>query len=194
MKQAEVLFTSKATKSLPSNPQEPLQAFPPNNTIQTPENLSIPVAKNDKKRKKKILTGPPRALRLPPITEAGGLSLVVQKCSPWDLYRTYFECDLAGTVHICENRREASELVAIRSYQSPDGDSMLKKYRQFRHVNILKAIECFRHQEIYYFVVEDLPISLEHVVASDAFPTESQLSCILRQVSHLALWNMKSIQ
>lgn len=185
MKNAEALFISQAPKSLPTILQEPLQVPPEKKAARPQKKLDTPPVDNVKKRTKTILTGPPRALRLPPIAEAGGLSLLIEDRSPWDLYRTYFECELAGTVYICESRREASDLVAVRSYKSSDGELMLKKYRQLRHVNVLTAMECFRYQEIYYFVVEDLPISLEHVVASDAFPTESQLGCILRQVSRL---------
>lgn len=187
VKKAEAFFTSQAPESLPLNHEKPLPISLPSDGIQSLDNLENLAIKNDKKRKRIILTGPLRPLRLPPITEAGGLSLIVQKRSPWELYRRFFQCELAGTVHICENRREASDLVAIRMYKSQDGESMLKKYRHIRHANILTAIECFKHQETHYFVVDDLPISLEHVVASDAFPTESQLSCILRQVRSFGL-------
>lgn len=135
-------------------------------------------------RSRKILKGTPKPLKLPTIAKSGWLAPVVRNGSPWDSYKAIFTCELAGTVSICENRGQSSKLVAIRSSARPDGEEMLRKYVTLRHINIMSAIECFKGDEWFYFLVEDLPVTLEHLVASDAYPTEAQLASILKQVSY----------
>ena len=48
---------------------------------------------------------------------------------------------------------------------------------------IFAAIEVFMTQETLYVVLEHLPISLEQMVKSPAYPNELQLAAIVGQVS-----------
>lgn len=134
---------------------------------------------------RKILRGSPKPLQLPTIVESGGLAQApfVRNGSPWDDYKTIFTCDLAGTVSISEHRHRASKVVAVRTSAAENAEEMLKRYTQFNHINIISAKECFKDNGVNHFIVDDLPVSLEHLVASDAYPTEVQLASILKEVS-----------
>ncbi|CDM29090.1 Protein kinase-like domain [Penicillium roqueforti FM164] len=141
-----------------------------------------PAAQQDRSRK--ILRGSPKTLELPTIVDTGGLAQtpLIRTCSPWETYKPIFTCDLAGTVSICEHRRRGSKVVAIRSSSRTDGEESLHKYTRFDHFNIISASECFKDNGVNHFIVDDLPISLEHLVASDAYPSEVQLASIVKQV------------
>lgn len=134
-------------------------------------------------RARKILKGSPKPLKLPTIVESGKLGPSVQNCDPWDIYKIIFTCDLAGQVTISENRHQGSKVVAIRTSAKTNGDDLLKKYKCLHHTNIISASECFKNDGLFHFIVEDLPVTLEHLVASDAYPSEVQLASILKQVS-----------
>ena len=136
-------------------------------------------------RAPKVLKGSPKPFVLPSIVESGGLGPVVQNGSAWNIYNHIFTCELAGTVSICEHRWKSSKVVAIRTTPKSAGKEMLKRYAGLHHFNIISASECFKNDGQYQFVVEDLPVSLEHLVACDAYPTEIQLASILKQVSFL---------
>lgn len=134
------------------------------------------------KRPRKILKGSPKPLVLP---RRDGLGPVMRNGSPWDTYKIIFTCELAGTVSICEHRRQASKVVAIRTLAWLDGEGALRNYMCLNHINIIAAVDCFKNDGLFHFIVEDLPLTLEHLVAIDAYPTEVQLASILKQVSFL---------
>lgn len=134
-------------------------------------------------RARKILKGHPKPLKLPTIVESGGLGPSVQNCNPWDIYKVIFTCDLAGQVAISENRDQGSNVVAIRTSAKASGEDLLEKYNCLHHINIISASECFKNDGLFHFIVDDLPVTLEHLVASDAYPSEVQLASILKQVS-----------
>ena len=106
------------------------------------------------------------------MVELGGLSPSVQNCDPWDIYKVIFICDLAGQVTISENRHHSSKVVAIQTAVNVNGEDLLEKYSCLHHINIISASECFKNDRLFHFVVDDLPVTLEHLVASDAYPTE----------------------
>ena len=83
---------------------------------------------------------------------------------------------------MAQNRRHPSEIIAIRAASTGNADKMLKMFKQIRHDNIISASECYQDQEEKYFLVDDLLLTLEHLVASDAYPNEAQLATILGQV------------
>lgn len=123
-------------------------------------------------RARKILKGHPKPLKLPTIVESGGLGPSVQNCDPWDIYKIIFTCDLAGQVTISENRHQGSKLVAIRTSAKANGEDLLEKYSCLYHTNIISASECFKNDGLFHFIVDDLPVTLEHLVASDSYPSE----------------------
>ena len=74
-------------------------------------------------------------------------------------------------------------MVAIRTAAKANGEDLLEKYSCLHHTNIISASECFKNDGLFHFIVDDLPVTLEHLVASDAYPNEVQLASILKQVS-----------
>ena len=72
--------------------------------------------------------------------------------------------------------------MAIRASKNIHGEDLLHKYSRLHHTNILSSNECFKDDQTFYFVVDDLPITLEHLVACNAYPSEEQLASILEQV------------
>jgi hypothetical protein len=63
-------------------------------------------------------------------------------------------------------------VVAIRTSIKINGDDLLKKYKCLYHTNIISASEYFKNDGLFYFIVEDLLVTLEHLIASDAYPSE----------------------
>ncbi|KAH8695669.1 hypothetical protein BGW36DRAFT_264057, partial [Talaromyces proteolyticus] len=102
--------------------------------------------------------------------------------SPWDTYEKEFTCDLAGEAAIVFHRSEPSGTLALRQYPGDIGTKMLHFFSQLQHENILSAEECFNTEGSVYALCEDLPITLEDVVACDAFLNEARLAAILKQV------------
>jgi hypothetical protein len=102
--------------------------------------------------------------------------------SPWDTYEKEFTCDLAGDAAIVFHRSQPSGTLALRQYPGDLGTKMLHYFSQLQHENILSAEECFSAKGSVYALCEDLPITLEDVVACDAFLSETRLAAILKQV------------
>lgn len=136
-------------------------------------------------RTRKIVKGQPRELELPRIVESGHSivePVIVRNQSPWDTFEIFFTCDLAGTVFMAQHRHQPSKVIAIRAASTGSADKMLKIFKQIKHDNIISATDCYQDKENKYFLVDDLPLTLEHLVASDAYPNETQLATILGQV------------
>ena len=107
---------------------------------------------------------------------------MVKTESPWKTYRKVFTCDLAGSVTIVVHRSHLSDIYGLRKYSEQDGENMIDKFNQIQHVNIISAKECFQTQGLTYFLYEDQPVTLEHLIACDAYPSEIELASILAQV------------
>lgn len=82
-------------------------------------------------------------------------------------------------------RSRPSRVMAIRTFTQDRTDQMLEIFRNIHHENILSAIECYKDGETVYFRFDDFPVTLEHLVACDAYPTETQLALILSQVTFI---------
>lgn len=113
-------------------------------------------------------------------------SLVVRNESPWETFKPAFSCRLAGTV-IIAGRRSCfcpSLPIAIREYSAEDADKMLHRFRYNKHENVLAARECYTGEGSMYALVEDLPLTLEHLVGCrPIYLGEAQLGAIVGQVS-----------
>ncbi|KAJ5642327.1 hypothetical protein N7490_006327 [Penicillium lividum] len=60
---------------------------------------------------------------------------------------------------------------------------MLERYRSLKHSNILSAGECFIEDESMFALVDDLPVTLAHLVGCRTlYPTEIELASIAWQV------------
>lgn len=137
----------------------------------------------------KIIKGKPKELRLPGIVEVGDSvveSPIIRNRSPWKVFRSVFTCNLAGQVSIVVHRQKPSNVMAIRgSTSSQEAQRLLGCFRQTKHENILSCTECYVDKGISYFLVDDMPLNLDHLVACPAYPTETQLASIIRQVSSI---------
>jgi hypothetical protein len=102
--------------------------------------------------------------------------------SPWNTYEKEFTCDLTGDAAIVFHRSQPSGTLALRQYPRDIETKMLHYFSQLQHKNILSAEECFSAKGSVYALCEDLPITLEDVVACDTFLSETRLTAILKQV------------
>jgi hypothetical protein len=109
-------------------------------------------------------------------------SPVTRTGSPWDTLKRLFTCDLAGSVYIAVHDKSPSKVVAVRAFSKKKADTWLQVLQRTRHPNVISAKEIFVDNGMTYFIVDDLPLTLENLVACDLFPSELQLASILVQV------------
>ena len=107
---------------------------------------------------------------------------VIRRGSPWHILKDLFTCDLAGPVSIAVHKKGPSEVIAVRAFSKEKADVWLQVLQQTQHPNVISATEIFKDLGMTYFIVDDLPLTLEHLVACDIFPSELQLASILIQV------------
>ena len=134
---------------------------------------------------RKVINGAPKGFGLPQTVQSGGgtKTLIVRDESPWDTFELDFSCKLAGTVAIASRRSRPSRVIAIREYSAGDVQKMLQRFCHIQHENIMCSSECYRHNFFLYAVVDDLPLTLEHIGRRTICPNEVQLGSIMRQVS-----------
>lgn len=77
----------------------------------------------------------------------------------------------------------SSQVFALRELKQKDFDRIQKFKPNFEHENIVTAREFFHEKGSYYVLSDFTHISLHQVVQCSIFPSERQLSIILRQVS-----------
>ena len=180
----------KAQYQLPQSTSTKDQPTQPDGPSHSPSGLP---SKGPKKRNasplkepsRKVVKGPPKALGLFQALQSGGGSktLIVRDESPWDTFELSFSCKLAGTVVIAAHRSRPSRVIAIRQYSAGDVETMLQRFSRIQHENIMCSSECYRHNCSLYAVVDDLPLTLEHLGSRAVCPNEIQLGSIMRQVS-----------
>lgn len=138
------------------------------------------------REKRKVVKGGVKSFGLPQLndTSVSSQSCIVRHESPWDTFRPTMSCVIAGDVFIAAQRSNPSRVIAIRQYSPEFTQPMIELYRRLRHENILSARECFIEDNTLFALVDDLPLSLEHLVGCRSlFPTENELSSMLWQVS-----------
>ncbi|KAA8642579.1 uncharacterized protein ATNIH1004_011524 [Aspergillus tanneri] len=159
----------------PPNCSDKIQDGSPTGKI----NKKVP---SESRRVRKIVQGPSKSLGLPQVADSeilGSRSLILRTESPWDTFKKVFSCELAGTVMIAIHRTRPSRVLAIREYSGKDEDKMLDRFRRILHENVISAKECYRYEGSLYALVDDLPLTLEHLAGR---PNESQLASIVTQV------------
>ncbi|KAJ5465947.1 hypothetical protein N7530_009734 [Penicillium desertorum] len=142
------------------------------------------------KKISKVIKGGPKALGLPQVSEnaQGSHSCIVRYESPWDTYRRTISCIIAGKVIIATHHSNPSRVIAIREYQKRDADKMVELYSHLKHENILSARECFMDERSMFALVDDLPLTLEHLVGCRTFyPSECELASMLWQTGYLLM-------
>ncbi|THC93592.1 hypothetical protein EYZ11_006945 [Aspergillus tanneri] len=138
----------------PPNCSDKIQDGSPTGKI----NKKVP---SESRRVRKIVQGPSKSLGLPQVADSeilGSRSLILRTESPWDTFKKVFSCELAGTVMIAIHHR----------------------FRRILHENVISAKECYRYEGSLYALVDDLPLTLEHLAGR---PNESQLASIVTQVN-----------
>jgi hypothetical protein len=104
--------------------------------------------------------------------------------SPWGSYDESHELDRGGpvTVTVAVQREPGIALVNIQKFTKPEMEAALYRYQTVRHSSFVAALEAFITDDHLYVVLEDMPISLEHIVKLPRYPTEVQLVAILTPV------------
>ena len=103
---------------------------------------------------------------------------------PWGSYDESHELDRGGpvTVTVAVQREPGTALVNIRKFTKPEMEAALYRYQNVQHSSFVTALEAFITDDHLYVVLEDMPISLEHIVKLPRYPTEVQLAAILAPV------------
>lgn len=114
---------------------------------------------------------------------SGPLQLRMSWESPWKTYEKIYDVELGGLVAVAVRKADPVKLVHVRAFETQAATKTLYVYRQLQHQNIVTALEAFTTDDNLYIVVEHMPISLEQIVRSPAYPNERQLAAILSQVS-----------
>lgn len=135
--------------------------------------------------KVKVVTGPPKSLFLPHLCGLENIAsvLIVRQESPWDTYRKVIIYEIAGKVTIAIRRTRPSRMVAIRTYAKENARRLIYRFGRLEHRNVLSLHECYMHEDLAFFLVDDLPLTLAHVVAfPSVYPNETELGSIVSQV------------
>jgi hypothetical protein len=133
----------------------------------------------------KVVTGPPKSLCLPHLCGLENIAsvLIVRQESPWDTYRKVITYENAGKVTIATRRTRPSRMVAIRTYGKENARRLIYRFGRLENRNVLSLHECYMHEDLAFFLVDDLPLTLAHVVAfPSVYPSETELGSIICQV------------
>jgi hypothetical protein len=114
---------------------------------------------------------------------SGPLQLRAAWESPWGKYEKIYDAELGGPVEVAVRKAPPVELVHVRAFASQAAAKTLHLFRQLQHRNIVAALEAFTTDNGLYIVLEHMPLTLERIVRSPAYPDERQLAAILGQVS-----------
>ncbi|CAG8656354.1 unnamed protein product, partial [Penicillium salamii] len=165
-------------------------------SISTPITCESQMAANTKpnrprrRSRSKVVTGLPKSLCLPRLCGLENIAsvLIVRQESPWDTYRKVITYEVAGKVTIATRRTRPSRMVAIRSYRKENARRLIYRFGRLEHMNVLSLYECYMHEDLAFFLVDDLPLTLAHVVAfPSVYPSETELGSIICQLSCLDL-------
>ena len=114
---------------------------------------------------------------------SGPLQLRAAWESPWGKYEKIYDVELGGPVEVAVRKIPPVELIHVRAFATHAAAKTLHLFRQLQHRNIVTALEAFTTDNGLYIILEHIPISLERIVRSPAYPDERQLAAIFGQVS-----------
>ncbi|CAG8944718.1 unnamed protein product [Penicillium salamii] len=81
-------------------------------------------------------------------------------------------------------------MVAIRIYAKENAQRLIHRFGHLEHRNILSFHECYMHEDLVFFMVDDLPLMLAYLVAfPSVYPSKTELGSIICQVSPLCLFD-----
>jgi hypothetical protein len=111
-----------------------------------------------------------------------GELIPVLKGTPWESYEEKYHLNLGGWITVAGKKpRTTGQVIAVRVIPNVEED--LYRIQQLRHENFVSVYEIFAFESSFYIISERMQISLDHVVASPAYPDESELASIIWQVS-----------
>jgi hypothetical protein len=105
-------------------------------------------------------------------TTSGPLQLRAAWESLWRKYEKIYDVELGGPVAVAVRKAPPVELVHVRAFAIQAAAKTLHLFRQLRHRNIITALEAFTTDNGLYIVLEHMPLSLERIVGSPAYPDE----------------------
>jgi hypothetical protein len=112
----------------------------------------------------------------------------VLKGTPWESYEERYDLNLGGWITVAGKKprrtgkkpRRTGQVIAVRVIPNVEED--LYRIQQLRHENFVSVYEIFAFESSFHIISERMQISLDHVVASPAYPDESELASIIWQV------------
>ncbi|CAG8088536.1 unnamed protein product [Penicillium nalgiovense] len=71
-------------------------------------------------------------------------------------------------------------MVAIRIYGKENARRLIYRFGRLENRNVLSLYECYMHEDLAFFLVDDLPLTLAYVVAfPSVYPSETELGSII---------------
>jgi hypothetical protein len=95
--------------------------------------------------------------------------------------------DLGGDVHLAVQRASPESYVNIREFHGKEAEDALFWIQQIRHKSFVQALEAFATESVLYVVLEEMNITLSHVISCSAYPTPQEVGAILGQVRSIVL-------
>jgi hypothetical protein len=134
---------------------------------------------------KKCIQGPMKDLALRQASQSGrdlGNTFVVREESPWDTFTKVYECELAGDLEVVIHRVRPSRLFTVKTFRGKDIQNIRHLFEKLQHPNIFASQEGYLHHNSLYIIHSDISLSLDNIVACDAYLDEIELAAILAQV------------
>ncbi|KAL2696046.1 hypothetical protein AAEP93_003346 [Penicillium crustosum] len=172
------LGTIKAQTQLPISMSTPI-------TCESQTAANTKLTRPRRRSRSKVVTGFPKSLCLPRLCDLENIAsvLIVRQESPWDTYRKVITYEIAGKVTIATRRTRPSRMVAIRTYRKENARRLINRFGRLEHGNVLSLHECYMHEDLAFLLVDDLPLTLAHVVAfPSVYPSEAELGSIICQI------------
>ncbi|KAI2716303.1 hypothetical protein N7455_006027 [Penicillium solitum] len=172
------LGTIKAQTQLPISMSTPI-------TCESQTAANTKLTRPRRRSRSKVVTGFPKSLCLPRLCDLENIAsvLIVRQESPWDTYQKVITYEIAGKVTIATRRTRPSRMVAIRTYRKENARRLINRFGRLEHGNVLSLHECYMHEDLAFLLVDDLPLTLAHVVAfPSVYPSEAELGSIICQI------------
>lgn len=116
------------------------------------------------------------------IPEELSCPFLVQAGSPWENYTPILTfLDLGGESLIARKKNDTARVIVKRFIRS-EGSEIAKQFRRLCHPSILQAIEAFTTSDYLYIILEEMHLTLRHIVKSPVNPRANQIAVIVGQV------------
>ena len=151
------------------------------NTDQTGKRLSHP---SRCVHTPKVITGRLKTLCLPHLGKMNDITsaLLIRRESLWDTYYPVLTYDGAGP-----RRSRPSRVVAIRQFPKEETRRLIGRFGQLEHKILLLMLECYLDGDSAFVLVDDLALTLGHIVAClNLRLAEFELGCLMAQVGGLS--------